>query len=129
MTKISHIEFWDMDRPPLRYGGDCAKFTLKKLEDVYKWEILNDQRAEHNRFINNLLGDMATDDETFDVEESELNYADMLNGLDASNNRSPQPLNDREITYYYRRPRTEQRCCEEGQAVIADDFKFELGIN
>lgn len=44
MTKISHIEFWDMDRPPLRYGGDCAKFTLKKLEDVYKWEILNDQR-------------------------------------------------------------------------------------
>ncbi|KAE9265413.1 hypothetical protein PR003_g32465 [Phytophthora rubi] len=136
-----------------------------------------EEGAAHNRFINNLLGDMAVDDETLDLQESDLNYADMLNGLvgkshlinysgslttppcseivdwwvlhtpmsisfddldkieklyselpstkDASNNRPPQPLNDREITYYYRRPRIEQRCCDEGQAVIADDFKEE----
>lgn len=44
MREISHVELWDDDKPPLKYGGDCEKFTLKKFEDLYKWEIHEDER-------------------------------------------------------------------------------------
>jgi hypothetical protein len=45
MYAISDITFWDFDKPPLKFGGECEKFTLKKLEDLYKWEIHENEGA------------------------------------------------------------------------------------
>lgn len=40
---LSHND-WGMFHAPLTYGGDCSKFKLKKLEDLYKWQIDGDER-------------------------------------------------------------------------------------
>lgn len=40
---LSHND-WGMAHAPLKYGGDCSKFKLKKLEDLYKWQIDGDER-------------------------------------------------------------------------------------
>lgn len=35
---------WGMEHAPLKYGGSCDLYTLKKLEDLFKWEIQGDER-------------------------------------------------------------------------------------
>ncbi|KAI9991915.1 hypothetical protein PInf_017295 [Phytophthora infestans] len=44
MRKLSHND-WGMAHAPLKFGGDCSKFSLKKLEDLYKWEINGDEHC------------------------------------------------------------------------------------
>ncbi|KAG1713579.1 hypothetical protein DVH05_001366 [Phytophthora capsici] len=41
---LSHGD-WGLPRAPLKYGGDCEKFKLKKLEDLYKWELDGDEHC------------------------------------------------------------------------------------
>jgi carbonic anhydrase len=132
--------------------------------------------AKQDAFIKSILDDMETDDEALDLEESETNYSDLLNGLVAkshlfnysgslttpdcseivdwwvlntpiyisqddfnrmealygelpatnggSDNRPTQPLNDRELHYFYRRPKVQKECCggEADPAIVADPF-------
>ncbi|KAF4318114.1 hypothetical protein BBO99_00007251 [Phytophthora kernoviae] len=132
-----------MEHAPLKYGGDCDKFTLKKLEDLYKWEIQGDEHCtvksinfdereyglaqfhmhatsehaldgyhydaeihfvhkdvsgsgkilvtgvflhaepnvEENSFIKSLWNDMKSEESTYNIEDSGMSYADLLNGL------------------------------------------------
>ncbi|ETO61258.1 hypothetical protein F444_20702 [Phytophthora nicotianae P1976] len=221
MREISHIELWDAEKPPLQYSGACEKFTLTKLQDLYKWDVQEDENctvksvnydermysllqfhmhivSEHtiddyhydaelhfvhkavdgsgkllvmgvflhaendtqpNAFIQNLVGGMESSNSTFDLGKNDTKYADMLNGIvktahlmnyngslttpgcseivdwwvlikpisisfdnfqkmktlygelpatsNSTDNRPTQPLNDREIIYYFRRPHAE----------------------
>ncbi|KAG6615267.1 carbonic anhydrase-like protein [Phytophthora cinnamomi] len=138
---LSHND-WGMAYAPLKYGGDCSKFKLKKLEDLYKWQINGDEHCtvksinfdereyalaqfhmhatsehalddyhydaeihfvhkdsdtgtilvtgvfliaepdvEENAFIKNLWNDLETGGDDFDLQDSGINYADLLNGL------------------------------------------------
>ncbi|OWY95046.1 Carbonic anhydrase [Phytophthora megakarya] len=44
VRSLSHDD-WGMEHAPLKYGGKCEKFKLKKLEDLYKWEITGDEKC------------------------------------------------------------------------------------
>jgi carbonic anhydrase len=46
MRELSHDD-WGMAHAPLKFGGDCENFKLKKLEDLYKWELDADQREKN----------------------------------------------------------------------------------
>ncbi|KAF4149504.1 Eukaryotic-type carbonic anhydrase [Phytophthora infestans] len=216
IREILHIEQWDAE-PPLQYAGACRNFTLHKLDDLYRWEIQQDENctvkttnkgkreysvlqfhmhlaSEHtiddyhydaelhfvhkavdgsgkllvmgvflhaenktqpNAFTQSLVGDMESSNTTLNLDKIDTNYAEMLNSLvkknhlmnysgslttpgcsevvdwwvliqpisisladfqkmqtlygelpvtsNSTDNRPTQPLNDREIIYYFHR--------------------------
>ncbi|KAF1775375.1 Carbonic anhydrase, alpha-class, conserved site [Phytophthora cactorum] len=97
VRKLSHND-WGMAHAPLKYGGDCSKFTIKKLEDLYKWEINGDEHCtfhmhatsehalddyhydaeihfvhkamEENAFVKNLWKDLETEESTFNLKDA-----------------------------------------------------------
>ncbi|KAL8007575.1 putative alpha carbonic anhydrase domain, carbonic anhydrase, alpha-class [Plasmopara halstedii] len=53
MQNLSHTKLWDIEMPPLQFCGACEKFTVKKLEDLYKWEIHQDENCTAKSKNNN----------------------------------------------------------------------------
>ncbi|RLN06692.1 hypothetical protein BBJ28_00003024 [Nothophytophthora sp. Chile5] len=44
VRELSH-DNWGMPYAPLKFSGDCERFTMRTLEDLYKWEINGDENC------------------------------------------------------------------------------------
>ncbi|CEG49779.1 RxLR-like protein [Plasmopara halstedii] len=45
LPNIDNVKVWDTENPPLQFDGDCDESIIKKLENLYKWEIQGDDNC------------------------------------------------------------------------------------
>lgn len=80
LHNISLTKQWDVATPPLEFGGACEKVTVKKLHDLYQWDIhpdenctaksINHNEREHSflQFHMHMTSEHTIENEHYDAE-------------------------------------------------------------